>query len=126
MALPVTNIKLNLDTNRPNQNINRLTEEDYNKNIKDKIKSIQLDRNIENLDREEIKKILKNADLRFLRYLLSLVNLTDKELKAIYYVDMKGNTEEEAVEYIGRSRTTIQKYRQNAYKKIEIVWKDIL
>lgn len=74
------------------------------------------------MNRNDVKKILKYEKLIPINYLISIVNLTEKERLSIEYVDIKGFSEEEATEYIDRSRTSIQKYRKSAYDKLSKVW----
>lgn len=76
------------------------------------------------MNRNDVKKILKYEKLTPIKYLLSIVNLTEKEKLSIEYVDIKGMSEEEATEYVNRSRTSIQKYRKSGYDKLIKVWND--
>lgn len=74
------------------------------------------------MDSKDIKKILNYEELTPVMALISLVNLKEKERLAVKYIDLKGFSEDEAVMKLGRSRNTVRKYRQDAYKKMIKVW----
>lgn len=74
------------------------------------------------MERKDIKTILKTPYPDILDFALSLVKLTDKELEAITYVDIKGNTEERTAEILDVSPRHIQDLRARAYKKLSKIW----
>ena len=53
---------------------------------------------------------------------LDLVNLKDRELKAITLMDIKGNTREETAEMMNISCQAVSKIRDKAFKKMIKVW----
>ncbi len=74
------------------------------------------------MDRRDIKSILRCPYKDILEYLLSTVNLTDKELELIQEVDIKGYTEEHTAECLNVSPRYVQHQRAKAYKKLDKVW----
>lgn len=76
------------------------------------------------LERSEVKKVLNCPSKYLLELALEMVNLKDKERKAIELVDIKGNTEEKASETLKISRNSIQNYRKTAYNKFSRVWEN--
>lgn len=74
------------------------------------------------MDRKQIKKILRSPYKDILEYLLSLVNLSNKEIEAITEVDIKGYTEEVTAETLDVSVRYVQLQRAKAYKKMSKVW----
>lgn len=74
------------------------------------------------MNRQDIKLILKCPYKDIIEYLLSTVNLTDKEILFLKEVDIKGNTEERTAENLGVSPRHVQAQRQKAYQKITKVW----
>lgn len=76
------------------------------------------------MERKDIKSILQCPYKDIIEYLLSIVNLTDEELKVTRQVDIKGYTEEATAEYLGVSRAYIQNKRSKVYKKLSKVWRN--
>ena len=74
------------------------------------------------LSRNEVKRVLDCPSKPLLTLALELVNLKEKERVAIEYVDIKGYTEEQTAEILNISRSSITKYRKNAYIKMGKVW----
>lgn len=74
------------------------------------------------MDRKQIKKILRSPYKDIIEYLLTLVNLSVKELEVIREVDIKGYTEEHTAECLDVSTRYVQLQRAKAYKKMEKVW----
>lgn len=74
------------------------------------------------MEKKDIKLILTNPHKDILDYILSIVNLTERELEAITLVDIKGKTEERASEQMNISLRNIQRTRVSAYNKLEKVW----
>lgn len=74
------------------------------------------------MERKDIKSILRCPYKDILEYLLSIVNLTEKERELINEVDIKGYTEEHTAECLGVSPRHVQQQRQKAYKKLSKVW----
>lgn len=74
------------------------------------------------MDRQDIKLILRCPYKDIIEYLLNAVNLTDKEIKLLKEVDIKGNTEERTAEHFDVSTRHVQSQRQKAYQKITKVW----
>lgn len=74
------------------------------------------------MKREDIRKILNYPSKPLLLLALELVNLKNKELKAIKNVDIKGFTEQETAEMMECSIRSISYYRSSAYKKMAKAW----
>ncbi len=74
------------------------------------------------LSRSQVKRVLDCPSKPLLILALELVNLKEKERVAIEYVDIKGYTEEQTAEILNISRSSITKYRKNAYNKMGKVW----
>lgn len=74
------------------------------------------------MERRDIKSILRCPYKDILEYLLSTVNLTEKELELIKEVDIKGYTEEHTAECLNVSPRYVQNQRAKAYKKLNKVW----
>lgn len=72
----------------------------------------------EDLTKEEVKTILQFNSTDVVKLLLSTVNLREKELLIINYVDITGKTQEETAEIMNCSVKTIYNHRQKALKKI--------
>ena len=70
----------------------------------------------------DIKKILNCPSRVTLNLVLDLVNLKDKELRAITLMDIKGNTREETAEMMNISCQAVSKIRDKAFKKMIKVW----
>lgn len=75
-----------------------------------------------NMNRKDIYKILKYPCKQTVINCLNLVNLKDKELKAIELVDIKGFSELKASELMGCSVNTVKNYRKRAFEKMLIAW----
>lgn len=75
-----------------------------------------------NMEKKDIKLVLKNPHKDILNYALSIVNLSEKELQAITLVDIKGNTEDYASIEMNASIRKIQRLRSSAYNKLDNVW----
>lgn len=71
---------------------------------------------------KDIKKILNYPSRVTLNLVLDLVNLKDKELRAITLMDIKGNTREETAEMMNISCQAVSKLRDKAFKKMIKVW----
>lgn len=74
------------------------------------------------LSRNEVKRVLDCPSKPLLILALELVNLKEKERVAVEYVDIKGYTEEQTAEILNISRSSVTKYRKNAYIKMGKVW----
>lgn len=74
------------------------------------------------LTNKDVKKILNYPSRVTLNLVLDLVNLKDKELKAITLMDIKGNTREETAEMMNISCQAVSKIRNKAFKKMIKVW----
>ena len=75
-----------------------------------------------NMDKTEIRKILKNPSKELVEIALSYVNLTDKEKEVLELVEMKGKTEEKTAELLEMSTRNIQYIKKSAFEKLNIVW----
>lgn len=74
------------------------------------------------MDKETVSKALKCPYKDYVEFSLAIVNLTDKEERAIIEVDVKGNTEERTSEKMNIATRTVQRLRKTAYEKICTVW----
>lgn len=74
------------------------------------------------MERQDIKSILRCPYKDILEYLLSTVNLSNKEIELLREVDIKGYTEEHTAECLGVSPRYVQNQRAKAYKKLSKVW----
>ena len=69
-----------------------------------------------------MKRVLNCPSKPLLILAIELVNLKEKERVAIEYVDIKGYTEEQTAEILNISRSSVTKYRKNAYTKMSKAW----
>lgn len=74
------------------------------------------------MNNRDVKKVLDYPSRVTLNLVLDLVNLKDKELKAITLMDIKGNTREETAEMMNISCQAVSKIRDKAFKKMIRVW----
>jgi DNA-directed RNA polymerase specialized sigma subunit len=74
------------------------------------------------MDRKDIKLILKNPYKDILDYVLSIVNLSEKELQVVTILDIKENTEEYASNELNLSIRHISRIRKSAYDKLDKSW----
>lgn len=77
------------------------------------------------MDKKAIRWILRQADKRKVKEMLSLVNLSHMEKKIIKLVEIKRYTEEEVAEKLEVSRNTIQNYKKSAFDKINKIWSEL-
>lgn len=74
------------------------------------------------MNNRDVKKVLDCPSRVTLNLVLDMVNLKDKELKAITLMDIKGNTREETAEMMNISCQAVSKIRDKAFKKMIKVW----
>lgn len=74
------------------------------------------------MNNRDVKKVLDCPSRVTLNLVLDMVNLKDKELKAITLMDVKGNTREETAEMMNISCQAVSKIRDKAFKKMIKVW----
>ena len=74
------------------------------------------------MNNRDVKKVLDCPSRVTLNLVLDMVNLKDKELKAITLMDVKGNTREETAEMMNISSQAVSKIRDKAFKKMIKVW----
>lgn len=74
------------------------------------------------MNNRDVKKVLDCPSRVTLNLVLDMVNLKDKELKAITLMDIKGNTREETAEMMNISCQAVSKIRDKAFKKMIRVW----
>lgn len=74
------------------------------------------------MTKKEVKQVLNSPSLTLVRLALDLVNLKEKERKAIELVDMKGLTEFQASELMKISTKTISNYRRKGLDKCLKCW----
>lgn len=74
------------------------------------------------MNNRDVKKVLNCPSRVTLNLVLDMVNLKDKELKAITLMDIKGNTREETAEMMNISCQAVSKIRDKAFKKMIRVW----
>ena len=74
------------------------------------------------MEKNDIRKILKNPSKDLVNIALSYVNLTDKERQIIELVEMQGKTEERTAEILDISVRGLQQYKASAFEKLNIVW----
>ena len=75
------------------------------------------------MEKNEIRKVLKNPSKDLVNIALSYVNLTDKERQIIELVEIQGKTEEKAAEILDISDRNIRYIKDSAFNKISVVWK---
>ena len=73
---------------------------------------------------DDVKKILQYPIISEVDKLLSNVSLKDNERVAIDLVDRRGITEEKASKIMQVSKRTVQNYRNKAYDKLRIAFKN--
>lgn len=73
---------------------------------------------------DDVKKILQYPIISEVDKLLSNVSLKDNERIAIDLVDRRGVTEEKASKIMQVSKRTVQNYRNKAYDKLRIAFKN--
>lgn len=74
------------------------------------------------MTRSELKKILNCPSKNLLNLALDLVNLKDKELRAITLMDIQGKTREETAELMNISVQAVSNIRDKAFIKLNKVW----
>jgi DNA-binding CsgD family transcriptional regulator len=75
-----------------------------------------------NMDKTEIRKILKNPSKELVNIALSYVNLTDKEKEVLELVEMQGKTEERTAELLDISDRNVRYIKESAFNKLNMVW----
>ncbi len=75
-----------------------------------------------NMDKTEIRKILKNPSKELVNIALSYVNLTDKEKEVLELVEMQGKTEERTAELLDISDRNVRYIKESAFNKLDSVW----
>ena len=75
-----------------------------------------------NMDKTEIRKILKNPSKELVNIALSYVNLTDKEKEILELVEMQGKTEERTAEILDISDRNVRYIKESAFNKLNKVW----
>ncbi len=76
------------------------------------------------MDKKDVKKVLNSSSLALVRLALGLVNLKEKERKAIELVDMLGYSENRASELMKVSPKTISNYRRKGLDKCQKCWEN--
>ena len=71
---------------------------------------------------EQLRRIFNIPERDLLCFLLSKVNLTEKEKEVIDNCLLKGYTEEYTAEEMNMSRNGVQKIKKKAYQKLDKVW----
>ena len=74
------------------------------------------------MEKNDIRKILKNPSKDLVNIALSYVNLTDKERQIIELVEMQGKTEERTAEILDISDRNVRYIKDSAFEKLNIVW----
>jgi len=73
---------------------------------------------------EQLRRIFNIPERDLLCFLLSKVNLTEKEKEVIDNCLLKGYTEEYTAEEMNMSRNGVQKIKKKAYEKLNKVWEN--
>lgn len=73
---------------------------------------------------EQLRKIFNIPERDLLCFLLSKVNLTEKEKEVIDNCLLKGYTEEYTAEIMNMSRNGVQKVKKRAYDKLNKMWEN--
>lgn len=76
------------------------------------------------MTRQEVKEVLNNPSVLLVKLALDLVNLKEKERKAIELVDMRGYSENRASELMKVSPKTISNYRRKGLDKCQKCWEN--
>ena len=76
------------------------------------------------MTKKEVKKVLENPSKLLAKLALDLVNLKEKERKAIELVDMMGYSENRASELMKVSPKTISNYRRKGLDKCLRCWEN--
>ncbi len=74
------------------------------------------------MTKTDVKNVLKNPSRLLAKLALDLVNLTEKERKAIELVDMLGYSENRASELMKVSQKTVSNYRRKGLDKCLRCW----
>ncbi len=76
------------------------------------------------MTKDQIRKIFNIPERDLLCFLLSKINLTEKEKEVVENYYAKGYTEEETAEIMDMSKNGVQKIKKKAYDKIVKVWQN--
>lgn len=76
------------------------------------------------MTREQIRKIFNIPEKDLLCFLLSKINLTEKEKEVVDNYFTKGYTEEQTAEIMEMSKNGVQNIKKRAYDKIVRVWEN--